>query len=144
MSSRSAGRWLAVQALYQLDVVPTEPAQALAFVVELHAAPPEVAEFAKGLVDDTWTRRDELDRLIAEHLPEAWPLSRIGKIEKAIMRMAASELIRSAEVPTPVVLDEALELVRDYAEDKAVGFVNAVLDKVARRVRPGGVPLAAP
>jgi N utilization substance protein B len=126
---------LAAQALYQLDVRPGDPGEAFDEVADMHEAPEEVRGFGRALVAGTRERLEEIDRLLAEHLSETWTLGRLGKVERAIMRLATLELIRDQEVPTPVILDEALELTRDFADEAAVRFVNGVMDRVARTVR---------
>lgn len=136
MQSRSAARLLAAQTLYQLDVRPGEPGEAFDEVAAMHEAPDEVCAFGRALVADTRERLEEIDRLLAEHLAETWTLGRLGKVERAIMRLATLELIRDRDLPTAVILDEALELTRDFADEKAVKFVNGVLDRLARTVRP--------
>lgn len=140
MQSRSASRVLAVQALYQVEVAKASPEDALAHVTGFHEAPEGVASFAGELVGAVVGRLEEIDRLIAEHLAEQWSLDRLGKVEKAVLRLATAELIRDDTVPTAVILDEACELTRDYLEDPGVRFVNGVMDRIARSVRPKGYP----
>jgi N utilization substance protein B len=140
MSSRTASRFLAVQTLYQLDLVPGEVEDAFAGVANMNEADGSILEYGKGLVSGTLARREDLDRLIAEHLSDSWTLARVGKVEKAILRLAAFELTRDHEVPTPVIIDEALELTRDFLDDGAVKFVNGVLDRLARTARPSADP----
>jgi N utilization substance protein B len=143
--TRSAGRLLAVQTLYQLDLNPGDPRETFTAVAILHESPlvvhPDVFEatqkFGATLVEATQERREEIDLLLAEHLADNWTLARLGKVEKAILRLATLELIRDESVPTAVILNEALELTRDFQEDRAVKFVNGVLDRVAKVVRPG-------
>lgn len=135
-SVRTAARFLAVQTLYQLDLVDGDPQEAFDAVAEMHEAGPEVRRFGFSLVEGTLGSLEDLDRLVAEHLSESWNLSRLGKIEKAVMRMASHELVRDDEVPTPVILNEAIELTRDFLDEDAVRFVNGVLDRVAKAARP--------
>lgn len=143
MSTRSAARSLAVQTLYQLDVNPSSVPEAFEAVAQIHESPlvvhPEVFDevqgFGRELVLGASERQQELDLLIAEHLSENWTLARLGKVEMAIMRLATFELVARPEIPAPVVLNEALELTRDFLDEGAVKFVNGVLDRVARVVR---------
>lgn len=140
MSSRTAARFLAVQTLYQLDLVPGDVDDALAGVADMNEADGSILEFARSLVGGAFDQREDLDRLIAEHLADTWTLARVGRVEKAILRLATYELTRDHEVPTPVVIDEALELTRDFLDDGAVKFVNGVLDRLARTARPQADP----
>ena len=75
---------------------------------------------------------DRLDEAIvatAEH----WRLERLGAVERNILRLAALELVAS-ETPPAVIIDEAVRLARWFAGPQALGFVNGVLDALARRL----------
>jgi N utilization substance protein B len=73
-----------------------------------------------------------LDREI-EAAAENWRFERIGAVEKNILRLGLFE-IQQAEVPAPVAIDEAVKLAHWFAGPKAPGFVNGVLDALARRL----------
>ena len=66
-----------------------------------------------------------------------WPLERLAATDRAVLRAAAAELMARPGTPARVVLDEAIELARRYGSAESGGFVNGVLDQVARRLRPG-------
>jgi N utilization substance protein B len=68
---------------------------------------------------------------------EHWPLDRLAATDRAVLRMAAAELRARAGTPARVVLDEAIELARRFGGDDSARFVNGVLDRVARALRPG-------
>ncbi len=136
---RSAARLLVAQILYQLEVRPGDPTEALSDLVAMTHAHETVAEYAKGLLDEAWSRREEIDRLVAEHLGENWTLARLGKVEKSVLRMATAELLGRPDVPARVVLDEALELGRDFLDDPGIRFLNGVLDPLARTIREGAL-----
>lgn len=78
-----------------------------------------------------FAKKDELDALYAPHLI-GWKISRLPKIDKVILRLACYELLERKEVPVSVVLNEAVELIKSYGEQKARAYVNAVLGKVVR------------
>ena len=82
MSARTAARFLAVQALYQLDLVPGDPSEAFTGVAEMHEAQASARSFGEALATGAWARRDELDPLIAEHLADSWTLARVGRVEE--------------------------------------------------------------
>ncbi len=73
----------------------------------------------------------ELDEKIAANC-EGWNLSRIGKAEIAIMRIAIYEMIYEEDVPNKVAINEAVELSKQYCDEEAKGFVNAVLGKAEK------------
>ena len=74
----------------------------------------------------------QLDHAI-ESAAEHWRLERIGAVEKNILRLGLHEIQR-ADVPAPVAIDEAVKLAHWFAGPKAPGFVNGVLDALARRL----------
>jgi N utilization substance protein B len=72
---------------------------------------------------------------------EGWSLDRLPPVDRAILRLATYELIGQADVPTAVVIDEAVELAKSLSTDASPAFVNGVL---ARMVRTGSVVEHAP
>jgi N utilization substance protein B len=87
---------------------------------------------AERLAAAVAAERVTLDREI-ESAAENWRFQRIGAVEKNILRLALYE-IRRGEVPAAVAIDEAVKLAHWFAGPKAPGFVNGVLDAVARRL----------
>ena len=75
---------------------------------------------------------DELDQKIAEHA-KAWNLSRIGKAELSILRLAVYEILFDEEVPKKVAINEAVELAKKYCNDKAAPFINGILGKIGTK-----------
>lgn len=65
-----------------------------------------------------------------------WPLERLAATDRAVLRVAVAELMARPGTPVRVVLDEAVDLARRYGSAESGGFVNGVLDQVARRLRP--------
>ena len=87
------------------------------------------------LVHGVADRRPELDELITRHA-RGWALERMPSIDRCVLRMAIFELLHRSDVPTAVILDEAVELAKVYSTDDSGRFVNGVLSAVARQVRP--------
>ena len=69
-----------------------------------------------------------MDKVISKYL-ENWDLDRLGKTDKAILRLGAYELIHY-DTPKVVVINEAVELAKKYSDDRVVKLINAVLDKI--------------
>ena len=57
-------------------------------------------------------------------------------VDRAILRLSTWELVDRSDVPTAVVIDEAIELAKDYSTERSPAFINGVLDAVAREARP--------
>ena len=91
-----------------------------------------VLTLARG-AESTSARADEL----IEGKSRGWTLSRMPVLDLAIMRMALFELIERSEVPTAVVLDEAVDLAKRFSTDDSGRFVNGVLAAIASEVRHG-------
>ncbi len=89
------------------------------------------AERIESLVEGVSAQVDRLDGEI-ESAAEGWRLSRIGTVERNILRLGLHELLET-HVPPKVVIDESVQLAHWFAGEKAPGFVNGILDALARR-----------
>ena len=90
--------------------------------------------YAVAALEGVEVDRDEIDGLINEHA-DGWSVERLPNVDRAILRLAVWELLRQSEVPPAVVIDEAIELAKDYSTERSASFVNGVLDAIARSVR---------
>lgn len=70
----------------------------------------------------------QIDKVIAKSAPQ-WPIEKINKIDLSILRLAIFELLLRSEVPQKVVIDEAVELAKEYGAESSASFVNGVLGK---------------
>jgi len=86
------------------------------------------------LVDGTAAHRDELDEVIAANA-HGWTLKRMPAIDLTVLRIASFELFHRPDVPTAVVLDEAVELAKRFSTDDSGRFVNGVLASIAKIAR---------
>jgi len=76
----------------------------------------------------------EIDRRIAETV-EHWSLERVAPVERNILRIAVYELMWRDDVPSKVVVNEAIDIAKKFADEQSGKFVNGVLDKIMRVVR---------
>ncbi len=95
-------------------------------------------EYACRLIDGVREQRQELDKLIKKRLKKSWPFKRIALMDVLIMRIAIYEILEVEEVDAAISINEALELVREFSEEKSVAFVNGVLDGVGKEAAGGG------
>jgi N utilization substance protein B len=135
---RHRAREAALQILYQVEVGRSDVGSAADTLFGHQwpeAAPPadELRQFATGLADETIRRLDTVDRLIAE-TAERWRPERMAILDRLILRMAASELMRDPRTPAAVVINEALELARTFGTDESVKFVNGMLDGIRKKI----------
>ncbi|HEX7390427.1 MAG TPA: transcription antitermination factor NusB [Acidiphilium sp.] len=81
-------------------------------------------------------QQDVIDPMIASFLPEAWPMLRLDPVLRALLRAAGAELWMSDGPPARVVINEYLDVAHSFLPNEAVLLGNAVLDRVARGLRP--------
>ncbi|MFO8060818.1 MAG: transcription antitermination factor NusB [Bacillota bacterium] len=93
----------------------------------------EYRDFAASLVRGTWEHRAEYDEGIACS-SHSWSLHRIGRVETAIMRMALHEMKRMSTPPS-VAINEAVELTKRYASERAASFVNGILGSLVADIQ---------
>lgn len=131
---------------YQIDEDQEEPLQ-LAYPKDDHdgaeiivpdSANEELAGFTWDLVRGVWQKRSELDNMITA-FSQNWRIERMGRVELALLRMAMYELVFSNETPPKVVLNEAIELSKQFGDDNARGFVNGILDAAVKAVDAGSL-----
>jgi N utilization substance protein B len=125
---RSEARERAMMLLYeaeQRDVAADE-------VLDAQVSPAD--ELTCLLVQGVSMHRPDLDDLIASH-SQGWQLARMPAIDRTVLRIATFELVHRSDVPTAVVIDEAVELAKRFSTDDSGRFVNGVLSATADAVR---------
>ncbi len=85
-------------------------------------------EFVKEIVYGVVTYKQDIDKLANKYLNE-WDITRLGNTDQAILRMAIYELMYT-DTPDIVAINEAVELAKEYSDDKVCKMINAVLDKI--------------
>ena len=128
---RRKGRELAMKLLYQTGITGQALDEACATFEEFAGAAPGARDFALALARGVVDRRADLDAALTVALKD-WTLERLSAIDAALLRVAAFELMYRDDIPARATLDEAIELSRQYSSGEAAGFVNGVLDAVAR------------
>ena len=88
-------------------------------------------EFSHGLFNGTIENLEMLDKEIEKHLTD-WDYNSIGKVEKAIMRLGAYEIL-VAKTDKAIIINEAVELAKKLADDQSPKFINGVLDALGSK-----------
>jgi N utilization substance protein B len=141
--SRSAARLAAVQALYQQEMEGTPLARLLkefhdhrlgAVIEDVEFAEAEV-DFFDDIVSGINARRAEIDALIAGKLAEGWSLDRLDRPQKQILRAGTYELLARPDVPVATIIGEYVDVADAFYEKREKGFVNGLLDAIAKQVR---------
>lgn len=145
MGSRTKARECALQALYQLDTSAGDAREAVRGVLahfeeaDPEKPDPETERFADELVRGVQSERSSIDELIQKSSTH-WKLDRMARVDRNILRLAVYEILRRADVPVRVTLNEAIELGKKYGSEESSSFVNGVLDRVAHMELPGATP----
>ena len=141
--SRSAARLAAVQALYQQEMEGTPLPRLLkefhdhrlgAMIEDAQYHEAE-RDFFDDLVTGVEARREEIDQLIGERLAEGWSFERLDRPMRALLRAGAYELLARPDVPLGSVISEYVDVAHAFYDKRESGFVNGLLDALARHAR---------
>lgn len=143
--SRSAARLGAVQALYQIGstgepvplVISEFRAWRLGQEIDGDQYAPADEDFFEDIVTGVWDRRADVEAAISAALPTDRPLARVERLVLAVLRAGTYELLARPDVPTPVIINEYMDVAHAFFSENEPGFVNGVLDHVARQGRSG-------
>ena len=91
----------------------------------------EIVDYATKLIEGVQEHAPEIDRLI-DKSAERWALERMPVVDRNLLRMGAFELLWMADVPTAVVINEAVELAKSLSTDESGRFVNGILGRIAQ------------
>jgi N utilization substance protein B len=131
LGTRRQARIIALQTLFEADLVGHAPTGVLARHLEDSPTPEEPASYARWLVEGVTAQSDEIDRLIQQAAPN-WPLTQMPKIDKNVLRIAILEaLLDNRAVPVGVAINEAVELAKLFGTESSSRFVNGVLGTIA-------------
>ena len=141
MAARHRSRKRALQVLFEWDMRRDSIDAAIEHYYEtLHSEEVEPRrkpdKFMEELVRGTVANAKEIDQRI-EQRSERWRLERMPVVDRNILRLAIHELSLNV-IPAPIVIDEALELARQFSGDESVSFINGILDAVHRQTHAAG------
>lgn len=141
MAARHRSRRRALQVLFEWDMRGEPIDRAIAHYYdtlysEESEKQPRPDKFMEELARGTVANADQIDKKI-EAKSEHWRLERMPVVDRNILRLAIYELTQQA-VPAPVIIDEALELARQFSNDDSLPFINGVLDAVHRQTLAAG------
>ena len=127
---RTEARERALTLLYEADAKSVDPIELVAAL----AVPPD--PLASTLVEGVAREQDRIDELITRYL-RGWTIERMALVDRLVLSIATFELIGRPDVPTAVVIDEAVELAKRYSTEESGKFVNGMLSSIAADARPG-------
>ncbi|GAA0458091.1 transcription antitermination factor NusB [Alkalibacillus silvisoli] len=124
--SRRHSRETAFQVLFQIDINKEAKHDDLFKVMD-----GDISVFAIQIIKGVIEKKKELDQIIEENL-ENWSISRIGAVEKTLLRIAVYEMKHVEETPYKVAVNEAVELAKRFHDEQSGKFINGVLSKITR------------
>jgi N utilization substance protein B len=141
MGSRRKGRILAFQAIYAWDMADAagresalEDLTAFSWLEDdKKVSLGETADFSRLLVTGTVENIKTVDAMIRRHL-DHWDFSRLTMVDRALLRLSVYEMMFQ-NLPPSVVIDEAIDISREYGTDDSYRFINGVLDGVRKTVQ---------
>ena len=119
----------ALQALFQADLLQSKAMKHVDRFLDQLDTNQETKSFARDLVEGTLKHRKHLDRYLRHNL-EKWKLNRLSTTVRNILRLATYELFNHQEISHSVVINEAVELCKDFVDDTSHAITNRVLQKV--------------
>lgn len=135
MAGRRKARILAFQALYAWEQSGGDVGDVLDFCWLSDAKKERLGEegfaFVRLVISGVIENIAVIDAAISQHLTN-WDISRLQKVDLSILRMSVYTLLYQRDVPPSIVIDEAIEISREFGSPDSYRFINAVLDAVRR------------
>ncbi len=133
---RRDGRILAFQAIFSYDFNSRPVEELLKFDWLESPYSNESVEYAAFLIRGTLENLEKIDETIRSKLIN-WDFSRISNIDKAILRFSIFSMLFENDLPEKVIINEAIEIVKQFGSDDSYKFVNGILDAVKKSKKPG-------
>jgi len=132
-NGRHESRMWAVQFLFQRDFNQNDLAEALDDFWLERKAGPALRTFAEELIRGVEAHKADLDQRI-QQLAQHWNVTRMGAVDRNVMRVALFEMLHREDIPPVVSINEAVELAKELSGDESGKFVNGILDRAAKEV----------
>jgi len=130
--NRRQARLYAFQSLYAKEFHNVEDTISVPVAEEVHTTQGMDVAYAEAIIQGVEANKTTIDALLQSHSPKR-KISQLGAVERNVLRLATWELILSNEVIDPrIIINEAIQLTKDYGAEKSYKFVNAVLDTIAK------------
>lgn len=131
MSQKRDVRRCALQVMYQFDCGRADAPGDVRQSLEESPGDEQAREEGFSLASIAWEFRDEADRAVARLTPE-WPIHRQPVIDRTLLRLAYYEMFHGG-VPGKIVINEAVELAKEFSTEKSPAFINGVLDRLLKQ-----------
>ena len=138
MASRRKGRILAFQALYcwESTHIPVDELISFSWLEndKRAALDDTIVVFSRALITGTIENIKAIDTIIAKHL-QNWDISRLNRVDLAVLRMSAYTLMFQPDISPSIVIDEAIGISKEFGTDDSYRFINGVLDSIRRTLQ---------
>lgn len=135
MGVRRRGREYALQMLYAMDVTEYLPDEVFAGFNAIQDLNRDAFYYARRLVDGVHGHLDEIDAALTR-FAEHWKIHRMAVVDRNLLRLGVYELMFLKEIPFPIVINEALEIIKEFSDQEGTQFVNGILDAASKEFRP--------
>ena len=130
-SRRHLSRIAVMQTVFEMQMREIEPEKALAHNIAQHGGDDAVdPKFCASLLKGILEHGTAINEAIQKHAPQ-WPLERMDTITRCILMIGGYELLFAADAPPAVVMNEAIEVAKEFGTEEGAKFVNGVLNAVA-------------
>ncbi len=135
MGVRRRGREYALQMLYAMEVTGYLPDEVFAGFNAIQDLNRDAFYYARRLVDGVHGHMEEIDGVLGGYA-EHWKLHRMAAVDRNLLRLGIYELMFLKEIPFPIIINEALEIVKEFSDAEGTQFVNGILDAASHQFRP--------
>jgi N utilization substance protein B len=134
--SRKSARESTMKLIYQMDINHMEVEELLENFYDSSEETFSAQEksYIKDCLAGIIENKENIDKAIESHLNSSWKLSRVAKVELAILRLAVYEMLYREDVPNKVAVNEAIELAKQYSGEDSGTFVNGVLGSLIKEL----------
>lgn len=133
--TRTEGRTLAFELLYSLEIQKVEKdeqeEQIELFIQENEITEEKTVSYIKQTVDGITKNEEEIKKMISNNLSKKWDITRISKVNLALLKLGIYEIVYS-KLPYKVVVNEAVELAKKYGDESSSSFINGILANVIK------------
>ena len=132
VKNRRLARKLVLQVLYEVDCANHNWEDAMMRHISNLKLSRDASDFARCMLQQVIAKQDSIDDIICEFAP-AWPISQMGMIDRSLLRMAICELGLDNGSQEKIVINEAVELAKEFGSDNSYKLVNGVLGSIGTR-----------
>ncbi|MDR2561411.1 MAG: transcription antitermination factor NusB [Holophagales bacterium] len=135
MGVRRRGREYALQMLFAMDLTEYNPDEVFAGFHAIQDLNHDAFYHARRMVDGIFSHLEEIDSVLA-NCAKNWKIPRMAVVDRNLLRLAIYELKFLSDAPFQIIINEALEIAKDFGDVESSHFINGILETAARELRP--------